>query len=63
MYRRKSLLGLGEEVGEEDLVVLAARDWVESLDGGEEITGSQQSHSQTGDTHQGMSLVPWWMSW
>jgi len=60
---REGLLGLGEEVGEENLVVLASRDWVESLDGGKEITGSQRSHSQTSGTYQGMSLVPWWISW
>lgn len=34
-------LGLGKEVGEENLVVLAARDWVKSLDRSEEITVGQ----------------------
>ncbi len=34
-------LGLGEEVGEEDLVVLAAGNRVEGLRGGEEVTEDQ----------------------
>jgi hypothetical protein len=37
----ESLLGLGKEVGEEDLVVLSARDGVEGLDRSEEITECQ----------------------
>lgn len=35
------VLGLSKEVGEEDLVVLSARDGVEGLDGSKEITTSQ----------------------
>lgn len=34
---RSSLLGLGEEVGKENLVVLSTRDWVEGFDRGEEV--------------------------
>jgi hypothetical protein len=37
----EGLLWLGKEVGEENLVVLAAGNWVESLDRGEEITVCQ----------------------
>jgi hypothetical protein len=40
--KRRSILGLGKEVGEEDLVVLSARDGVESLDGSEEVTAGQR---------------------
>jgi hypothetical protein len=36
------VLGLGEEVGQEDLVVLAAGDGVEGLNGGEEVAAECQ---------------------
>ncbi len=53
-------------------MVFAVRDRVEGLDRGEKVA-SRGNTARTvnlaipslvpGDTHQGMSLVPWWMSW
>ena len=49
------LLGLGKEVGEEDLVMLAARDGVEGLDRGEEITAGQSWIHNSKDRKN----IPW----
>lgn len=39
-WNKNDLLRLSEEVGEEDFMVLAARDGVKRLDRGKEVTGS-----------------------
>jgi hypothetical protein len=47
------VLGLSKEVGEEDLVVLSARDGVEGLNGSEEITAGQREACSL------VNHVPW----
>jgi hypothetical protein len=52
--RNVDVLGLGEEVGQEDLVMLAASDGVEGLNGGEEVAAECQARLHI---HQGQRCL------